>query len=238
MSLMKQTHRITMILAESALETIPSTIRGHPSVQASVRRKKKTVDQILLDKSLHHNAMRNLPEQNKRGRPDIVHICLLLATGSPLYRMDQLKIIVHTINDQLVVVNPTRQWRPPKNYNRFCGLMEQLFSSEKKEIPEKGVPLLILDEMPLKQLLESIGGTILLFTEKGKLDPQLHQIKYLFKEGEQSTVTLVIGGYPHGQFSPDILEMVDHRVSITKHPIEAWTVVSRGIYMVEQHLLG
>ena len=182
--------------------------------------------------------MRNLPDQHKRGRPDIVHICLLLATGSPLYRIDQLKIIVHTINNQLVIVNPTRQWRPPKNYNRFCGLMEQLFSSKKKEIPEKGVPLLSLDKMSLNQLLERVEGKILLFTEKGELDPQLHQIKYLFNEGAQSTVTIVIGGYPHGQFSTDILKMVDHRVSIAKYPLEAWTVVSRGIYTLEQYLLS
>ena len=127
-------HPITLILAEAALETIPDSLWTHPAVKASVTRKNKPADQILLDTALHHHAMRSLPEHQKRGRPDITHVCLLLATASPLYRENMLNILIHTRNGQLIQVNPGLQWRPPKNYNRFCGLIEQLFASPKKSL--------------------------------------------------------------------------------------------------------
>ena len=228
---------ITLILAEAALETIPPSIRKHPSVKACARRKKRPIEQILLDKSIHHHAMSSLLDHKKRGRPDISHICLLLATSSPLYRENMLNIMVHTRNDQLIMVNSTLQWRPPKNYNRFCGLMEQLFLSENKQVPETGIPLLSLEEGTLRHILGGLGRPILLFTEKGEYGSLSKQIKYLIKDPDQPTLTLIVGAFPHGDFSPETLNIADQLLSISKQPLEAWTVVARGIYEIERSLL-
>jgi len=228
---------ITLILAETALETIPPSILTHPAVQASANRKNKPADQILLDTALHHHAMRSLLEHPKRGRPDITHICLLMATGSPLYRENLLNIIIHTRNGQLILVNPDLQWRPPKNYNRFCGLIEQLFASSRKCVPQTGVPLLSLMEGPLSHVRAQLDSPILLFTKTGEYSPLSRIIKNVFQMTDPKTLTLIVGAFPKGTFSPETIAIADHQVSISKHSLEAWTVVSRGIYEIEKYLL-
>jgi len=41
-----------------------------------------------------------LEDEAKRGRPDIVHLCLLEATSIPLYREGRIQIYAHTIRDR------------------------------------------------------------------------------------------------------------------------------------------
>jgi rRNA small subunit pseudouridine methyltransferase Nep1 len=85
--------------------------------------------------------MKKLEESEKRGRLDIVHFALLEALGSPLNREGLLQTYVHTINDYVITVNP--ETRLPRNYNRFVGLMEQLFESYR--VPPTGQILLKLE---------------------------------------------------------------------------------------------
>ena len=226
----------TLVLAESALETIPPAIWEHPAVQATARRKNRPPQEILLDNALHHSAMRTLPEHERRGRPDIVHVCLLLATASPLYRANLLNIIVHTRNDQLLIVNPNLQWRPPKNYNRFCGLLEHVLQ-QKQVPPEAEHPLLTLKAGTLGDIQGRLGRPILLFTEHGEFCDLAETILQLFTETRRAPMTLIVGAFPHGDFTPETLAIADQLLSIAKQPLEAWTVVSRIIYEIEKYLL-
>ena len=150
-----QRPRIKLVLAEAALETVPREIWGHPAVYKTAKRRGKTPASILLDRSLHHQAMKNLPEAEKRGRPDIVHVSLLEALSSPLNREGLLETYVHTIGDYAIFINP--ETRLPRNYNRFVGLIEQLF--EIGRVPPEGEPLLTLKPMSLRVLLEQIKPT-------------------------------------------------------------------------------
>ncbi|RLG20801.1 hypothetical protein DRN72_04605 [Methanosarcinales archaeon] len=56
----------------------------------------------LLDSSYHHKAMRMLENPDKRGRPDIVHFCLLEALGSPLNVDGKLSTVVHTYDGKII----------------------------------------------------------------------------------------------------------------------------------------
>ena len=94
---------LIIILVECGLELIPKQIRNQPSVKRNLKVKKYY--SLLLDTALHHSAMKNLKNHEKRGRPDITHICLLNALGSPLNKSGNLKIYVHTIHNRIFDIN-------------------------------------------------------------------------------------------------------------------------------------
>ena len=102
---------LTLILVESALETIPKKIWSHSAVRRHSKKMKKPSKQLLLDRSLHHSAMKNLMNAHKRGRPDITHFTLLEALSSPLNKEGLLKIIIHTNQNYIITVNPKRPER-------------------------------------------------------------------------------------------------------------------------------
>lgn len=116
---------LTIILAESELEKIPNQILSHPSVISHSKQFNKRPVNMILDASFHHSAMKNMPEGERRGRPDIVHISLLTALESILNKKGELKVVVHTRNNEAIYIDP--ETRLMKNYVRFIGLIEQLF---------------------------------------------------------------------------------------------------------------
>ena len=117
---------VSLILAESALETVPPRICRHPAVASHARRTGKQPLRMLLDVSWHYAAMRRLEHFEKRGRPDLVHLAMVTALSTPMYRLhDMLKVYVHTINDNIIRMGP--RVRMPKSYHRFAGLVESLY---------------------------------------------------------------------------------------------------------------
>jgi len=220
---------LTIILAESAIETVPEEIQNYPSILKQAKTKGKKPNQIILDRSYHHHAILKLPNNKKRGRPDIVHFSLLSALGTPLNLEGLLKVYVHTIADYVIDVNP--EVRLPRNYNRFVGLMEQLF--QHGQVPPKSEKsLLKLEKKILKELITKINPDfVLAFTRKGKMQTLEEAISKLAKK-ENSAV--IIGGFPHGSFSSETLKLVDEAVCIDLETLEAWTVTARVIYEYEK----
>src|SRR5438445_11878541 len=97
---------LTLILAESSIELVPNEITGHPAILKSAERKKKDPRQLILDQSYHHSAILRLGKYGiGSGRPDIVHFCLLLALGSPLYLEYPLTCFIHTVGDQVNLID-------------------------------------------------------------------------------------------------------------------------------------
>src|SRR3989442_12852467 len=144
---------LTLVLAETDLERVPVEPQRPPSVRASARKRGRSPAAILLESSLHHPALRKFPEGERRGRPDIAHIVLVVALDSILNLEGGLRIFVHPRNDEAIQFAP--ETRIPKNYTRFVGLMEDLF--EKGEVPEEN-PLIRMDrEVTLAQLLAKLG---------------------------------------------------------------------------------
>ena len=120
---------VFLILAESALELVPSELKHHPSVISNARKLGKNTSEILLDNSWHFAAMKGIDNELKRGRPDLVHFSVLEATTIPLYLKNKLKIFVHTIDDKVIYFG--QNVHVPKSYHRFAGLIEKLYQEKK-----------------------------------------------------------------------------------------------------------
>ena len=93
---------LSLIIAEASLELVPSELKHHPSVTAHAKKFGKNHSEILLDNSWHFAAMKGIKNENKRGRPDLVHFSLLEATTIPLYLKNEIMIYVHTIDDKVI----------------------------------------------------------------------------------------------------------------------------------------
>lgn len=221
---------LTLILAEAALEKVPKSLWSHPAVKRHSKRQKKPPQQLLLDRSLHHAAMKKLGENEKRGRPDITHFALLEALGSPLNKEGLLQMYVHTNKDCTITVNPKA--RLPRNYNRFLGLIEQLFQIGK--VPSEGEVLLKLESKKLPKLLaETEADYVMLFSRKGKPKTVEEAVSSLNKKQRPA---IIIGGFPHGHFSKTTLKLADEIVSVDSEMLEAWTLTARVIYEYERIL--
>jgi rRNA small subunit pseudouridine methyltransferase Nep1 len=222
---------LILVLAEVALETVPKDLWNHPTVRHHSKRQRKPPEKLLLDRSLHHSAMRRLDDNEKRGRPDIIHFALLEALGSPLNKEGLLKVYIHTNKDYVITVDPST--RLPRNYNRFIGLMEQLFQLGK--VPSEGEALLTLEHKTLQQLLtETEADYILAFSRAGKQKTLQDAVSSLQSKRRPA---VIVGGFPHGHFSETAVKLADEVVCVDSEMLEAWTVTSRVIYEYERSLL-
>ncbi|KYH36357.1 MAG: 16S rRNA methyltransferase [Candidatus Bathyarchaeota archaeon B23] len=220
---------LNLIFVEAALEPVPGSIVHHPSVRRDARRRGKDPSEVLLDRSLHHAAMKGLPKAHKRGRPDIIHFCLLEALGSPLNLEGGLRVWVHTLGGYIIEVDP--QTRLPRDYNRFKGLIEQLF--ERGSVPPGAErPLLRLRRMELRELLEGIGATyVVALTSHGRGGSLEEVCRRLM--GEENPAVF-IGAYQKGELEGETLSLADDAVSIYPDVLDAWVVTSRLIYDFER----
>ncbi len=218
---------LTFVLAESAIELVPKELSNHPAVVSHARRRGVASREMLLDRSYHHNAMENLKNSKKRGRPDIVHMTLLEVLGSSLNSEGLLRTYVHTINDHLIEISS--KVRLPRNYNRFVGLFEQLFSLGK--VPREGEFLLSVHEEKLKSLIERLNPSkVVAFSTIGRFETLRSLVGQIVKETKP---LVIVGGFPHGHLTNETLNLADDIVSIDKGVLEAHIVASRIIYEYE-----
>ena len=230
---------LTLLLAESSLELIPQEISSHSSVVAHVKRRGKKSMHMLLDSSLHHSAMKTLPDNNRRVRPDLIHTFLLTAFESVLNLEGSLNVLVHTRHDGLIRFEPTI--RLPKNYNRFVGLMEQLLVDGvvPKEIPKEGQrPLIRLEKNKtlhasvndLRDESKNLGKNlrVVVLCDAGRT---VKACDYFRSAAESSDDHLfIIGGFPEGDFKTNLSAMdADDMISLYPKPLKTWTVASEII---------
>ena len=179
------------VFVESSLETVPKEVQHHPDVVRSAERKGKRPENIILDDSLHHRSMSSLEKRDKRGRPDIVHQCLLALLDSDLR---DFEIFVHTVDEKIIWIN--RETRLPRNYNRFIGLMEDLF--DRGKIEASGKLLLEVRDLPLLKILTT--NTVVLHEGFGE--------ENLVSSINQD-LAICIGAFPHGEFSKKIMKVFE-----------------------------
>ena len=217
---------LSLILAESSLELVPKKIRGHPSVTSHARRLGKKPSEILLDNSWHFAAMKGIDNEIKRGRPDLVHFCLLECCSIPLYWENELKVYVHTIDDKTIFVG--EKVRFPKSFHRFTGLIEKLYHD--KAIEFENQKLLELKEMNFSELIDHIGPKeiISLSTDGEKNTYQ----NIATKLNENSC--LVLGAFPKGHFSDEIKSEINYSYKTENTSLEAHVVLSRILYEYEK----
>jgi len=226
---------LNLVIADTALETLPIKIFQHYSLK-KIRKSGKRPTDILLDRTLHHFAITssNLEQGQKRARPDILHIILLTILATPLFKYNQLKVFIHTINNQVIKVGDNV--RIPKSYSRFEGLMLDLIKN-RKIISKDGVLLLELnDNLNFPRLLKdyiepditiglSIEGN---FNNFESISNELYRYK---------NPCIVIGGFAKGHFSKDIESCLEKKYSISNFSLEAHVVTSRILYEYEKKII-
>ena len=222
--------QLALILADSAIETIPKQIWNHPSIIKFANSKGRKPDELFLNRSLHHSAMLRLKDSDKRGRPDLVHHALLAASGSPLYIQGKLDILVHTYNDY--VINLGVSVRLPKSYFRFEGLLDQLYST--KRIEYKGKLLLNLKEQGFNELIREINPSITIGLSIIGSPSKFQEIGKELTNYDKPVI--VVGGFPRGHFTRKVLQNLDALYSIHTIPLEAHVVVARIIYEYEKQI--
>ena len=217
---------ISLVLAESSLELVPAEIQSHPSVTRHAKRLGKTPSEILLDNSWHFAAMRGLDGQIKRGRPDLVHFSILAAITTPLYRTDQMRLYIHTINNK--VIRFGSGVRMPKSYHRFEGIMERLYRDG--QVASGNHVLLELENHSLQELLKEVDPAATIGLSTQGMPSTYEGIAAKIPDG----ACIVIGGFQKGHFSDSTRQLVDPVYSVGTMPLESHVVVARMLYEYEK----
>jgi len=215
-----------LVIADSELELVPESIADHPAIVNYAKRRGKKPEEVILESSYHHSALRKLEDGERRGRPDIVHICLLNALESIANKEGKLRVYVHTRNDEVIYIKP--ETRLPRNYNRFLGLMESLF---KNKVVPQDLELLRLEKKTLGKLVEEIGpDEVFVMHESG--EPMKPRDFGKVLAGLENPL-VIVGGFPHGDFQSQV---EGKKVSLYREPLMAWTVVNEVLVNFESYL--
>jgi rRNA small subunit pseudouridine methyltransferase Nep1 len=224
---------LTLALVESALQLVPQQIQTHPQIKLYAERRSKGPTEVLLDRGFHNTAMRRLAKLGysipveKMGRPDIIHNTLLQVLETPLNWEGQLRVLVHTQDDQVITINP--KVRLPKNYVRFVGLIEQLFTERK--VPEKGEPLLSLKRGNIRELVRMVSpDKVFGFSTLGR--PSL--LRAVANQISRIKAPLAfVGAFPRGHFGDETRGVVNELFCVDRESLDAWVVAGRFVYDFE-----
>jgi len=200
----------TLILAEAGVETIPRELWRHPSIKRYARKRGKPPRQLLLDASMHHQALRRLPGHEYRGRPDITHVALLVALDAPACARGNCRPIIATTAGKTIHVR--HDARLPRSYPRFTGLLEQLLA-EGAVPPGSGNPLLRLEELSLEELLERHRPAIITSQALPAASPTTLEAA---AEAVESSGAALIPATPRAAPTPRLLEAAG-RVGLPPH---------------------
>jgi len=228
--------RVYLVLADASLETIPPSLWPDPIIRKHSKKKKKHPKYIILDSLYHGSAIVNskLEDKEKRGRPDIVHQALLLAQDSELNNAGFLKVYIHTIRGNVIIVK--QNVRPPRNYLRFIGLMEQLF--ELGRVPPRGDPLISISDKSIGDIINSLENRFVVgFSRRGRRISSLKDFLSRIINGYKNLV-IVIGAFPHGFFSEEILAIINDLIALSDRPLTTNYVLCRVISALEEILIS
>jgi len=218
--------KIILIIAQTSIETVPKEIAKHNSVLNDSLRKGIKPTELLLDRSIHHRAMLNLKNNEKRGRPDILYHILLDVTSSPIYRFGYLELYIHTVQNYVMKI--ANGLRPPRSYNRFERLMVQLFKEG-----VVGDNLIELTRTSFSELVRHLQtDKVIGFSRKG----EFKKIQYIIDNAIRfKKPTFVIGGFPKGYFDEEIASCFDNVYSISRLPLDSSTSVNRLLCGLEEN---
>lgn len=209
---------------------MPREIASHAAVQNHAHRLGLKPSEVLLDRSYHHAAMGKLQDNNKRGRPDIIHFALMEALGTPLFVKGMLRVYVHTIDDKLIAI--ADNLRIPKSYFRFEGLMVGLFRDGAVKT-EEGAVLMEISKGTLADLLDSIKPRRVVGLSTTGVQGTAEKA---VAENLADDCAFVVGGFPRGHFSESTTKLLNLTYSISDIGLEAHVVIARVLYECEKLL--
>ena len=221
---------ITFVLAEAELELVPADLRGAPSVLGRSRARRRATEHLLLDQAQDHEAMKRLDDGDRRGRPDIAHMWLLLVLDGLVNKRGQARVLIHTRHDELIRVSA--QTRIMRSQPKFYQLLEDLL--RQGEVP-LGKPLLTLERgRTLASVVAECSGTKVLMDvggESGRAD----RFRDLASRGDLAIVT---GGFPRGPFRQAQRAWFDHVIRVADEELTVWSAMVPVLAGVEDAVLG
>ena len=117
---------LDILFADTAVELIPPIVKRR--LEGTRRKQQAPISLKILDVAEHGFAMNVLMDQGRRGRPDILHQCLLNTLKTPLAKTGNLGIFFHLQSQSVYgVANDTRL---PRNYNRFVGVITKVLEDD------------------------------------------------------------------------------------------------------------
>ncbi len=218
---------LKLLIADAELELIPRDMLDDYSIRLHAKKRKKPAHKILLDSNYMHSAIdRFYPgESNRRGRPDIIYHLLAVVMESILNKKGGMHTWIHTRNNLILEISPDT--RLPKSYNRFAGLMEDLF--EKGEIKYEEKTLLKIHNGDVKKMIELAGAEHLkILSPKGDMTSVSELVNPEIKDA-----SFLIGGFSEGDFISDVYG-ISESYSIFEEELTIWSVAMEIIAQYER----
>jgi len=167
-----------------------------------------------------------LEDEAKRGRPDIVHLCLLEATSIPLYREGRIQIYVHTIRDR--VIRAGANVSLPRSCCRFQGVVEKLFREGR--VGGGAGPLLELRGMTFPELVREMGPSRVVGLTREGAGSSCPDVAGLL-DGDACLAT---GGFQKGRFAESTKRSIGELYRIDGASLDAHVVAGRILYEYEK----
>ena len=211
-------------IIDSELELIPTELFDDFAIRKLAKTKNKNVEDMILDSNFMHRSIeKKFPGMaNRMGRPDIFHHLLNVTQDSILNLKGQLRVMIHTKNDEIIDINPVT--RVPRSYNRFVGIMEKLLSKGVVE-SNTGEVLMELKKGAWKTLIRNDCPNVLLSPrgEMGRLDTRLNH----------ENINVFIGGFSEGDFKSNPYDEMKS-MKIYDEELTIWTIAWEVIGTVER----
>ena len=218
-----------LIIEEASLEILPAKFATSKEAIRVTERFGVPPRMQILDRNFHPNIVSSLSDHEKRGRPDAVHFAVLDATSTPLFEDGLLELFVRT--RQGVAIHIKTGTRPPRTLQRFCGVMATLLSGT-YNVEEEAL-FNVEKDRPFSTLVKGLKvDRIISFSSQGS-HSSLRSLVALESVSEKR-IAWVVGGFSHGHFTNEVLELSDRVVSISPKALPAHVVTSRLCYELEQ----
>ncbi len=184
----------------------------------------------ILDQNFHAKILASLNDREKRGRPDVVHLALLDATSTPLFQDGFLGLFLRTRQGFAIQVKTGT--RPPRTLQRFCGVMAKLLSG--KYGAEEERLFSIESNQSFEMLVKAQGVDRIISLSSLGLPFSLRDL-VASETHEDGNTAWVIGGFAHGHFEKEVIQLSDLVASISKRTLPAHVVSARICYELEVH---
>jgi len=223
--------RHTIILEEASLELVPKRFWNHESCKNVEARFGVPAQSQILDDNFHHNIVANITENEKRGRPDIVHFALLDIVGTPAYQMGLIRPIIRTINGDVVIIK--QGVRLPRTEFRFYGVMSKILRNEVGAVESRLFEY--RESQAIGALIESLNLTkVLCLSTEGIYRDLGVFVTNLAREAPDNSYAWIVGGFARGHFSEEVMRLADDLISISSYPLAAHVVTARLSYEIER----
>jgi rRNA small subunit pseudouridine methyltransferase Nep1 len=219
-----------LIIEEASLEILPSKFEASKETKLVTERFGIRPVMQILDKNFHRNIVSSLRDSEKRGRPDVVHFAMLDVTSTPLFEDGLIRLFIRTRQDYEIEVKPGT--RLPRTLQRFCGVMAKLISGRFGAEETK-----LFDVAKNKSFASLVSDLKLNRVVTLSPEGSLTSLRKVVSEEARSVERTgwIVGGFPHGSFSEDVIELSDRLVSISPRALPAHVVTARLCYELEEN---